>query len=160
MAVLDAGPLKSKAVVADAFALYALATEHTDPAEEMRASVGRGRLTVTVSALAVATASGMRTCWDEYCSRNHRPDVATLVRRLCAGPGVEVVEMDLNASIAAGRLYASSSAVRVEGPEVLAGCHSALMAQELSCRVLTVARAAYCYTSPAVRELGCRLMLL
>lgn len=160
MTVTDAGSLNDEAAIADSFALYALATEHTALAEELRAGVNRGQVTLVVSALAVATASGMRTCWDEYCSQHHRPDAAILVRRLCAGPAVDVVDMDLEASIAAGRLYASSSAVHIEGPEVLSSCHTALLARALGREILTVARAAYCYTSPAVRELGCRLVRL
>ncbi|MFJ9442555.1 hypothetical protein ACIRRH_11865 [Kitasatospora sp. NPDC101235] len=159
MTKLDAGLLDGTAMVADSFALYALATEHSDAARQLHAALQRGRLTLTVSALAVATASGMRTCWDEYCPERHRLDSATLVRRLCTGPGVEVADMSVEASVAAGRLYASCSAARIEGPEVLSSCHSVLLAQELGRDVLTVPRAAYCYSGPAVQELRCRTVL-
>ncbi|MFF9118761.1 hypothetical protein ACF09Y_24695 [Streptomyces massasporeus] len=147
-------------VIVDSFALYQIATGHSPKAEAVREALLQGLMAVSVSAMAVATACGMRSCWDEYCSTRHPGNSSTLIRNLCVRPDVDMVPPSLEASMAAGRLYASSASSRVEGAEVLSSCHSALVAQERGHPLLTTARAAYCYSADAVQQLGIRMLTL
>lgn len=147
-------------LIVDSFALYQVATGHSEKAETVRQAVLQGAMTVSVSAMAVATACGMRSCWDEDCATRHPWNSSALIRGLCVRPELDMVPPSLETSMAAGHLYASFASRRVEGPEVLSSCHSALMAQELGQPLLTTVRAAYCYSGHTVRQLGIRMLTL
>ncbi|MBW5420703.1 hypothetical protein GKQ77_03845 [Streptomyces sp. BG9H] len=133
-----------ESAVVDPFALYRIVDAHTPGALAIRESVLRGTLTLSAPAVAIAVAGGMRSCWDEACEERH----AFLGRRLsafCARIDLEIGETEPESAVEAGRLYAASTSMRIEGPEVLAACHAAQMASKRDCQLLTVSRAAYCY---------------
>ncbi|MFI0982519.1 hypothetical protein ACH4SP_36620 [Streptomyces sp. NPDC021093] len=133
----------SRAVV-DSFALYRIVDAHTPAAADIREATFEGRLKLLAPAMVIAVTGAMRTCWDDECTERH----GLLGRKLsafCERSGIESGCPEPDLVIEAGRLYAASTAMRIEGPEVLAACHASRMASEHHCELLTASRAAYCY---------------
>ncbi|GAA2431093.1 hypothetical protein ACFPFX_27320 [Streptomyces mauvecolor] len=142
--------------VADSFALYRIVSGHGPGAAVAREAALGGSLRLLSPVVAVAVAAGMRDCWDEACDERHGFLGHELVT-LCRLSGLETGLDDPGSAVEAGRLYAASTALHIDGPEVLAACHAAGPAARKGCALLTAARAAYCYRS--AREAGLRLPL-
>ena len=132
----------SKILVADSFALYQIATGHTEKAVDVRASVLAGRLRVLVSGISFAVSCGMRTCWDDECRKEHTGGV----QEFCEQADIDIAHPVAAESVAAGRLFANCTDHRITGPEVLAACHSIVLARAGRHPLISTSRAAYCYT--------------
>ncbi|MFD7340188.1 hypothetical protein ACFV98_29950 [Streptomyces violascens] len=148
-------PVPASAVV-DSFALYRIVTGHGPDAVAVRDAALTGRLRLLAPSVAVAVTAGMRDCWDETCVQRH----GFLGRKLTAFCQLSSLESTLDnaaAAVDAGRLYAASTTMRIDGPEVLAACHAARLAARNGCELLTAARASYCYR--AAQEAGLQVFL-
>ncbi|MFI7019626.1 hypothetical protein [Streptomyces sp. NPDC050164] len=61
--------------------------------------------------------------------------------------GVELLELTPQDATSAGRLYARAVDRHIEGPEVLAACHSSYVAGVHHAPLLSTGRASYCYAA-------------
>ncbi|URM89112.1 hypothetical protein LUW75_02780 [Streptomyces sp. MRC013] len=139
----SARPLAESAVV-DPFALYRIVEAHTPDAAAIRSAALNGALKLFSPVVAIAVAGSMRSCWDDECRQRHA-FLGSKLSAFCERAGLEIGAADPEAAVTAGRLYAASTTMRIEGPEVLAACHAAQVASERDIELLTVSRAAYCY---------------
>lgn len=138
----------------DSFALYRIVDAHTPAAAAIREAALGGTLRLSAPAVAVAVSASMRSCWDDECIERHE-FLGSKLSGFCDRIGLEIGATGPDAAVTAGRLYAASTALHIEGPEVLAACHAAQMASERNDELLTVSRAAYCYR--AVHSAGIRV---
>jgi hypothetical protein len=150
----------TKTAVADPLSLYRIAADHTPKGASLHASARRGELRLVTPAVAFAVACSMRNCWDEECGQEHRHGAGTLLRRFQELGGVEIVDMTPTDTVSAGQLYANCSDRRVVGPEVLAACHSVLLATSRRLPLISAARAAYCYAALAGSGTSYRIDLI
>ncbi|WP_320775637.1 hypothetical protein [Streptomyces sp. CRN 30] len=157
MAVQDELPETAEVAVVDPFSLYRIAVGHTADGRALGEATRAGAVRLVTPAVAFAVACAMRTCWDELCDRDHRDGTGVPVRRFQELGGTEVVGLSPAETLSAGRLYAASLDRRVEGAEVLAACHAAVLATALKSPLVSVARAAYCYS--ALRQAGVHLRI-
>jgi hypothetical protein len=146
--------------VADPLSLYSVAVGHSPRGEALREAVREGRIRLATPAVAFAVACSMRTCWDEECGRAHPGGTGLPLRKLRESGGLEIVDLTLSETLAAGHLYADCSDRRVVGPEVLAACHSVQLARSRNVSLLSTARAAYCYTALEGAGAGLRTTLV
>ncbi|MFF9350694.1 hypothetical protein [Streptomyces sp. NPDC014734] len=102
----------------------------------------------------------MRTCWDEYCTKPHRSGVGTAVQGLLGRDGVELLELTAQEAASAGKLYARSVDRHIEGPEVLAACHSSYAAGVRNAPLLSTGRASYCYAATLDEAQRSRIRLI
>ncbi|MGW7072635.1 hypothetical protein ACWGII_29930 [Streptomyces sp. NPDC054855] len=133
--------------VPDSFALYEIAVGHSSAASSVKTAMSAGELRLVIPAVTFAVSCAMRTCWDEYCTKSHQSGVGTAVQHLLGLPGVELVELTPQDATSAGKLYARSVDRRIEGPEVLAACHSTHVASVHDAPLLSTGRASYCYVA-------------
>ncbi|ATL28464.1 hypothetical protein [Streptomyces formicae] len=105
-----------------------------------------GEFRLVIPAVTFAVSCAMRTCWDEYCTKSHQSGVGTAVQNLL-GRGVELLELTPQDAASAGKLYARSVDRHIEGPEVLAACHSSYVAGVRDAPLLSTGRASYCYSA-------------
>ncbi|MDL5205962.1 hypothetical protein [Streptomyces sp. ALI-76-A] len=133
--------------VADSFSLYRIAVGHTPDAAAVGRAARAGKIRLFTPAVAFAVACGMRTCWDEWCDQSHKEGTGFPVQRFQELGGVEVVDLTAAETVAAGRLYAGCLERRITGAEVLAACHSALLAKEWKAPLVSAVRASYCYSA-------------
>ncbi|MFE9562592.1 hypothetical protein ACFYM0_15965 [Streptomyces sp. NPDC006487] len=135
--------------VVDPLSLYRIAVGHTPKAVALRDAVRTGRLRLVTPSVAFAVACAMRNCWDEECTQAHQGGTGVPLRKFQEGGGVEIVDLSPADTVSAGQLYAGCSDRRVVGPEVLAACHSLLLATSRRFPLVSAARAAYCYSALA-----------
>ncbi|QDQ14993.1 hypothetical protein [Streptomyces spectabilis] len=128
----------------DSFALYRIVGAHTEKAAAIKEAVLEGTLRLCAPTVVIAVSGGMRSCWDEECVERHE-FLGAKLSAFCKRVGLGTGATEPGAAVEAGRLYAASTTMRIEGPEVLAACHAAQMAWEQERELLTVSRAAYCY---------------
>ncbi|MFD8612112.1 hypothetical protein [Streptomyces sp. NPDC059631] len=150
---MSTGPASA---VVDSFALYRIVTGHGPEAAAVRVAALTGRLGLLAPSVAVAVTAGMRDCWDETCVQRHG-FLGGKLTAFCRRSSLDSAPHDASAAVEAGRLYAASTTLRIDGPEVLAACHAARLADRSGCELLTAARASYCYR--AAREAGLRVSL-
>ncbi|MEU6667431.1 hypothetical protein [Streptomyces sp. NPDC046727] len=113
---------------------------------------------LVIPAVTFAVACAMRTCWDDYCTKEHPFGTGSAVQNLFDRGGVDILELSPQDAVAAGRLYARCADQRIEGPEVLAACHASHVAHARGVPLLSASRAAYCY--PAAVERAGRMRLI
>ncbi|MCQ4203588.1 hypothetical protein AB0L49_45955 [Streptomyces antimycoticus] len=133
--------------VPDSFALYEIAVGHSSAASSVKAAMSAGELRLVIPAVTFAVSCAMRTCWDEYCTKSHQSGVGTAVQGLLGRGGVELLELTPQDAASAGKLYARSVDRHIEGPEVLAACHSSYAAGVRNAPLLSTGRASYCYAA-------------
>ncbi|MEU6809447.1 hypothetical protein ABZ920_10650 [Streptomyces sp. NPDC046831] len=141
----DELPANSEATVVDVHSLYRIALGHTERGAALRESVRRGTLRLVVPTLTFGVACAMRTCWDEECDRGHPLGTGPALRRFLDGRGVETAELTPDQQVAAAQLYAVCTDRRVTGAEVLAACHSVVVAEARRMPLVSAVRASYCY---------------
>ncbi len=146
--------------VVDSFSLYSIAVGHLPSGPALRTSARNGNVHLVTSAMALAVASSMRTCWDDACDQEHPDSAGTSVREFHERGGVEVVELGPADAVSAGRLYAGCEERRVGGAEVLAACHSVLIAEARAATLLSTLRASYCYVALADATADQRIRLI
>ncbi|MFC8450022.1 hypothetical protein [Kitasatospora sp. NPDC057223] len=136
---------ETRHAVVDSGALYQLASGHSPAAVELRKQVRTGDLHLTVPMAAFSVSSSMRTCWDNECRLDHPDDGTDALRDLLDRPGIEIRQPTADFALTAGSLYAGCVDRRVVGSEVLAACHSVLLADQESVPLISTASARYCY---------------
>jgi hypothetical protein len=141
--------LTDTTAVVDSFSLYSIAAGHRPNGSSLRDSANSGRVRLITSAVTLAVASSMRTCWDRECNQDHPKGIDASVREFCAGGGVDVVDLTSLDAMYAGKLYANCYERRVTGAEILAACHSVLLAKTHEVSLLSTVRARYCYVALA-----------
>ncbi|WCD86986.1 hypothetical protein KPP03845_103352 [Streptomyces xanthophaeus] len=146
--------------VVDPLSLYRIAMGHTPKGAALRDSVRSGRIRLVTPAVSFAVACSMRTCWDEECEQGHQHGAGVPLRTFQERGGVDIVDMTPTDTLSAGQLYAGCSDRRVVGPEVLAACHSVLLARSRRLPLLSAARAAYCYSALADAGTSYRIDLI
>ena len=154
----DLSMLDETAVV-DSFSLYSVATGHCPGARSLKDSAENGGIHLITSAVALAVAASMRTCWDSTCGRGHPVDTGSAVEEFCGGR-VEVVGLTPGQALSAGRLYAGCEERRIGGAEVLAACHSVLLAEAGATTLVSTTRATYCYVGIPGPAAARRLLLV
>jgi hypothetical protein len=137
----------TEVAVVDSFSLYRIAVGHTPDAAALGEAARAGRIRLVTPVVAFAVACGMRTCWDESCDESHKDGTGVPVRRFLELGGVETVDLTPADTVLAGKLYAGCLDRRVTGAEVLAACHSALIAKTWKAPLVSAVRAAYCYSA-------------
>ncbi|MFF8034785.1 hypothetical protein [Streptomyces sp. NPDC016626] len=150
----------AEVAVADSFSLYHIAVGHTPDGAALREAARAGTIRLITPAVAFAVACSMRTCWDESCDRGHAHGTGFPVRKFQELGGVELVDLTPEETVTAGQLYAGSSDRRIVGAEVLAACHSALLATGRKAPLVSTVRAAYCYSGLTRTELKFGLELI
>ncbi|MEV1173955.1 hypothetical protein [Nonomuraea sp. NPDC049784] len=150
----------STPIVADSYALYGLATAHGPASGALREAVEEGRLTLTIPSVVLAVAHSMRCCGEEDCSQDHDPASPARLDTLCGLPGVEVATLDGPSAAKAGSLYGACVEANYHGAEILAACHATAVAHERRHRLLTTARARYCYVLADFHVLDGRKVIL
>jgi hypothetical protein len=143
--------------VPDPYALYGITLGHTPGAASIRERTASGSLTLVITALAVISASGMATCGERRCGREHPADITPLLRDFTAVDGAELGSLTPRQAIAIGALYRDQIAARYVGDAVLAACGAALVAHTENIPLLTTPRSRYCYTTGAMALLGTRV---
>ena len=133
--------------VVDSFSLYSIAVGHCQDGRSLRVSAENGDIHLVTSAVALAVACGMRTCWDDACDQEHPDDAGTSVREFYERGGVEVVGLTAAEAVSTGHLYTRCEEKRIGGAEVLAACHSVLLAESRAATLTSTVRASYCYTA-------------
>ncbi|MEV6866840.1 hypothetical protein AB0M44_38325 [Streptosporangium subroseum] len=146
--------------VADSYSLYGMAAGHNPSAAALGEAVVSGRLRLAVPAIVLAVTYGMRTCGDEDCTRAHEPDPSARLDAFCALDGVETVSLAGASAMTVGSLYGACVGANYHGAEILAACHAAAIAKERKCRLLTTARASYCYILADFQDLSGRKVVL
>ncbi|MFD7337552.1 hypothetical protein ACFV98_16310 [Streptomyces violascens] len=147
MAIQDELLGTTTTAVVDPLSLYRIAVSHTPKGAALRELVCQGNIRLVTPAVAFAVACSMRNCWDEECDQDHQHGTGVPLRKFQELGGVEIVDMTPADTVSAGQLYAGSSDRRVVGPEVLAACHSLLLATSRRLPLLSAARGAYCYSA-------------
>ncbi len=132
-------------VVVDSGALYQIASGHSPAAVELRKQVQAGRLDLTVPVAAFSVSSSMRRCWDSECRRDHSSGGRPALRDFYERTNFRIHQPTPDFVLAAGGLYAGCVDRRVVGSEVLAACHSALLAAQEKVPLVSTASARYCY---------------
>jgi len=158
--VRQADVLGGTTVVVDSFSLYSIAVGHLPSGPSLRDSAHSGEVRLVTSAVALAVASSMRTCWDDACDQDHPNGADTSVQEFHERGGVEVVDLTAADAVSAGRLYAGCTDRRVGGAEVLAACHSVLLAKTHAATLLSTVRASYCYVALADAVASHRIELI
>lgn len=147
--VRQAHVLVDTTAVVDSFSLYSIAVGHLPSGLSLRDSAHSGEVRLVTSAVALTVAASMRTCGDDACDQEHPNDAGTSVREFHEHGGVEVADLTPADAVSAGRLYAGCEDRRVGGAEVLAACHSVLLAKAHAATLLSTVRARYCYVALA-----------
>ncbi|WP_407552207.1 hypothetical protein QOM21_21010 [Streptomyces sp. Pv4-95] len=147
MAVQDELLETAEVAVVDPFSLYRIAVGHTPDGTAVGDAARAGTIRLITPAVAFAVACSMRTCWDEECARDHRDGTGVPVRKFQESGGVEIVDLTPAETVSAGQLYAGYLDRRVTGAEVLAACHSALVAKRWGAPLISATRASYCYSA-------------
>ncbi|MER7656686.1 hypothetical protein [Streptomyces albidoflavus] len=148
---------RSETAVVDAYSLYRIALGHTPRGTVLRNAALTGDIRLVVPAFSFGVACAMRTCWDDECDQLHPPGAGAAIRRFLGGRGVETAEPTPEATVAAGQLYADCAQRRVTGAEVLAACHTVVLAGDRGTPLVSAVRAAYCYLPLADRRPGFRI---
>nr|WSY53300.1 hypothetical protein OG999_26370 [Streptomyces sp. NBC_00886] len=143
--------------VVDAYSLYRIALGHTPRGSVLRDAALTGDIRLVVPAFSFGVACAMRTCWDEECDERHPPGAGATIRRFLGGRGVEPAEPTPEATVAAGQLYEDCAQHRVTGAEVLAACHTVVLAGDRGTPLVSAARASYCYLPLADRRPSLRI---
>ncbi|MGY0055246.1 hypothetical protein ACWY4P_01515 [Streptomyces sp. LZ34] len=133
--------------VADSFALYEIAVDHTSTASLVKEAALTNDIHLVVPAVTLAVSCSMRNCWDELCTKGHQFGAGSAVQSLLNRGGIRLLELTPADAVSAGKIYARSADQRVEGPEVLAACHASLLAAGRNMPLLSTARASYCYAT-------------
>ncbi|MEO9239760.1 MAG: hypothetical protein ABI418_16895, partial [Jatrophihabitantaceae bacterium] len=115
--------------------------------QSLRISAENGEIQLVTSAAALAVAFSMRTCWDDECDKEHPRATEASVQEFYERGGVEVAELTSAEAMSAGRLYIGCNEKRIAGAEVLAACHSVLLAESRAATLISTVRATYCYTA-------------
>ncbi|MER6301353.1 hypothetical protein ABT247_17550 [Kitasatospora sp. NPDC001539] len=136
---------ETRHAVVDSGALYQLAAGHSPAAVELRKQVRSGELQLTVPMAAFSVSSSMRSCWDTECRLEHPDDGVDALRDFLDRPGLRIHQPTADFALTAGGLYADCVDRRVVGSEVLAACHSVLLAEQESVPLISTASARYCY---------------
>ena len=160
MAVHDELSETAEVAVLDPFSLYRIAVGHTPDGRAMGNATRAGTIRLITPAVAFAVACSMRTCWDETCDQDHRDGTGVPVRKFQELGGLEIVSLTLAETVSAGQLYAASLDRRVAGAEVLAACHSAVLAKTWGSPLISAARASYCYSAFDRAEMSFRIDLI
>ncbi|MEV5433769.1 hypothetical protein [Streptomyces sp. NPDC052701] len=147
MVILDDFLKTAEVAVVDSFSLYRIAVGHTPDGAALGEAARAGRIRLVTPAVAFAVACSMRTCWDESCDESHKDGTGLPVRKFLELGGVEMVDLTPAETVSAGKLYAGCLDRRVTGAEVLAACHSALLAKTWEVPLISAVRAAYCYSA-------------
>jgi hypothetical protein len=146
--------------VLDSVSLYSIAVGHLPSGPSLRDSARSGDMRLVTSAVAFAVAISMRTCWDDECRQGHPNGAGLSVREFHERGGVEVVDLSPVDAVSMGRLYASCYERRVVGAEVLAACHSVLLAETHAAILLSTVRASYCYVALGDAAASHRIQLI
>jgi hypothetical protein len=149
-----------KTLVVDSFSLYSIIVGHGLDGPHLQRSAEDGEIHLVTSAVALAVASNMRTCWDSACDQEHPAVAEDLVREFHDRGAVEVAELTSAEALSAARLYSDCEEWRIGGAEVLAACHSVLLAGSRSAPLVSTIRASYCYTAIPDATAGRRIVLI
>jgi hypothetical protein len=143
--------------VPDAYAFYSIALGHTPGAAVIRERTTCGRLTLVITALAVISASGMATCGERSCGRDHPADVTRLLGNLMVAEGAELSSLTPRQATEVGALYRDQVSARYMGDAVIAACAAALVARTENIPLLTTPRSRYCYVADPIDSLAARI---
>jgi hypothetical protein len=146
--------------VVDSFSLYRIAVGHLPSGPSLKDSAQQGKLHLVTSTVAYAVACSMLTCWDEACEEDHRHHAGEPVKELHELGGLEIAESTATDAASAGQLYAGCAERRIGGAEVLAACHSVLLAKSRAATLISTARASYCYVALADAAADHRIELI
>ncbi|MGW4059298.1 hypothetical protein ACWEGE_13505 [Amycolatopsis sp. NPDC004747] len=155
----DGFPTTTGTFVVDSFSLYSIVVGHGSDGPALRQSVRDGGIRLVTSAIALAVASSMRTCWDSACDQEHPAVADEPVREFHDGGAIEVAELTSDDALSAAELYLGCQERRIGGAEVLAACHSVLLAGSLAAPLVSTVRASYCYTAITEAAAGRRIVL-
>jgi hypothetical protein len=133
--------------VVDSFSLYSIAVGHGAAGPDLRRSVRGGRIRLVTSSVALAVASSMRTCWDRACRQEHPAATDGPLRELQESGAVDIAELTSADALSTAQLYTGCEERRISGAEVLAACHSVLLARSRAAPLVSTVRATYCYTA-------------
>ncbi|MGH3758448.1 hypothetical protein [Actinophytocola sp.] len=146
--------------VVDSFSLYSIVVGHSPDGLTLRASAQNGEIHLVTSAVALAVAVAMRTCWNSECDQEHPSVAGASVREFHERGAVEVAELTSTDAMSAAQLYIGCAERRIGGAEVLAACHSVLLAESRAAPLVSTIRASYCYTAIPEATAGQRITLI